>query len=236
MRSAVVTAAFVAVLCGVGALGRRPPPSPRITGARAGGSAAPRIALCPAGTLPDQGVCVPVPRPLSTASSEHGIPKRPDRPADYQRYRLPVDPSTSPSVLPTAALDAGLAKMGVSIAAPAGTPVSVPTLEDQIGPSEVVLTGKLVGDSLVTHHRTRSSGRERDYVLVLGNLDAVREFAQKSAVDPNAPVAKVGSVPVYFEVRLLRSGVDPFAVPAERLLDDAETVAVDPRNVLRLRN
>ncbi|MCA9627329.1 MAG: hypothetical protein KC766_06675, partial [Myxococcales bacterium] len=65
---------------------------------------------CPRGTLPDDGVCIPVPSrddpglaPLSSERNSHRdrlgnwvvydqIPRRPDRPADYRAYRYPVPP------------------------------------------------------------------------------------------------------------------------------------------------
>mgnify|MGYP003433931761 FL=1 len=64
---------------------------------------------CPPGTLPDQGVCIPVPRDptggaeLTQEQNLHRdrsgawrlydqIPRRPERPSDYRRYRWPVPP------------------------------------------------------------------------------------------------------------------------------------------------
>jgi len=65
---------------------------------------------CPARTLPDGGVCVPVPEgnavggeTLLEARAQHHdraghlraydqIPRRPDRPSDYRKFQLPVPP------------------------------------------------------------------------------------------------------------------------------------------------
>jgi hypothetical protein len=166
------------------------------------------------------------------------IPKRSERPADYGAYRLPVASSGSPAVLAkdlSGGADAGPANIGIDISATPGTVVSAVALENQDGPSEAVFVGKLVGDTVVTRHRVRAGSREQDYVMLLGNLDGLRDLAQNAALENGAPLATVGSSPVHLELRLLRPGVDPFSVPAERLLDDSETVPVDPRNLLPLK-
>src|SRR5690348_3929778 len=49
--------------------------------------------LCPPGTLPDQGVCIPAPLPGARRASPRrtdAVPRRPDRPPEYARYALPV--------------------------------------------------------------------------------------------------------------------------------------------------
>jgi hypothetical protein len=92
-----------------------------------------------------------------------------------------------------------------------------------------------MGTSTVTRHTVRTGDRKNDYVVILGGVDAAPSLPPKTVIESGAPFAKVGSSPVYLECRMLRAGVDPFAVPAERLLDDSIAVAVDPRNVLELR-
>jgi hypothetical protein len=187
-------------------------------------------------------VCIPVPRSRDTAragASETAIPRRPDRPADYSRYVLPVATTGSPKVIaldPTSVGDSGALRPGISISAVAATPVVAPRLEGQEGPVQVVLAGPVVGASTITRHVVRAPDGDNDYLVIIGNLDAVPALAPKTEVQSGAPLGKVGSSPVYLECRLLRAGVDPFAVPAERLLEESTAVAVDPRNLLELRN
>lgn len=73
-------------------------------------------APCPAGSLPDQSACIPVPlRPQTEGdlpeieTNQHHdrlgrlreyehIPRRPEKPADYRLYRFPVEPSKKQSL------------------------------------------------------------------------------------------------------------------------------------------
>src|SRR5262245_45463967 len=109
---------LVAVMAGLAALSRRPLRSPVFHAPAASGAENRRASLCPPGTLPDQGVCIPVPRSRDTTrqgASEAAIPRRPDRPADYSRYVLPVAVSGSPKVValdPTSFGDAGALRAG----------------------------------------------------------------------------------------------------------------------------
>lgn len=238
MKPEVVTAVLVAALAGFSALGRRPPPPPVLQRSRAAGSSRP-TALCPPGTLPDQGVCIPVPRPPRTSvrDIEGAIPKRPDRPADYAAYRLPVADSGSPAALPseaTAAPDGGAHRLAISITALAGTPVSALALDGQVGATESVFAGEL-RQTVITLHTVQTGARRSDYVTVIRNLDDARVLPPKSDLANGAPLGKVGAGPITLETRLVLPGVDPFAVEADRLLEDSETTAVDPRNVLPRR-
>jgi len=187
-------------------------------------------------------VCIPVPRARDTARSgtpEAAIPRRPDRPADYSRYVLPVAASGSPKVIaldPAATHDSGAPRAGISISAAASTLVVAPALDGQEGLPQVVFTGILIGNSTITRHTVRAGDRKNDYLVIVGNLETTPTLTPKTEIQDATSIGKVGSSPVYFECRMLRPGVDPFAVPGERLLDESLAVAVDPRNVLRLRN
>jgi hypothetical protein len=183
-----------------------------------------------------------VPRTRGTATfeaTEGTIPRRPDRPADYSRYVLPVADTDSPKVIaldPAATRDSGAPRRGISISATAATAVLAPTLDGQEGPARVVFAGPLVGNSTVTRHTVRSADRTSDYIVILGNLDATPALVPKAALEKGARLGNVGSSPVYLECRVLREGVDPYAIPAEHFLNESVAVSVDPRNVLELRH
>jgi len=132
--------------------------------------------------------------------------------------------------------DSGARRAGISISGASATPVVAPRLEGQEGPAQVVFTGVLIGASMITRHVVPVGDRKNDYLVILGDVDAVPALAPKTQLESGAPLGKVGSSPVYLECRMLRAGIDPFTVPAERLLDDSVAVAVDPRNLLELRH
>jgi hypothetical protein len=86
----------------------------------------------------------------------------------------------------------------------------------------------------------REAGAER-WLLLFGSLEGAGPgLAKGSRLAPGAVVGFVGDAltgepHVRFEVRRVRAGVDPLATPVARLVGDAETIAVDARNVLAPR-
>jgi murein DD-endopeptidase MepM/ murein hydrolase activator NlpD len=160
-----------------------------------------RAAECPARTLPDGGVCVPVPElvlggeALSEQRSAHHdragqlrvydqIPRRPERPLDYRAYQLPVPTLPQQSFVtsgydldqPDAAQRRGrelkaVGHGGIDLAQKRGAPVTLVPLEHQVGDADVLHVGKLFGNSVVTHHAVRESGSVRDYLVIHGHLE-----------------------------------------------------------------
>ena len=94
----------------------------------------PAAPTCPAGTLPDQGVCIPVPPPeaiVAASTSQLGL--MPGRAEDYSSYLTPI------SAYPATAADDG---QGILIPAPPRTVVTLISLEHQIGSARrIVLPG-----------------------------------------------------------------------------------------------
>jgi murein DD-endopeptidase MepM/ murein hydrolase activator NlpD len=184
-----------------------------------GGLAAPQAAaLCPAGTLPDGGVCVPAfdvvksGEALSEQRAAHHdkqgrlrvydqIPRRPERPPDYRRYQLPVPPLPQQSFV-TSGYDLDLpddeqrrgADMkavghgGVDVAQKRGTPVALVQLEHQVGDAVVLFVGKLFGNSVVTHHAVREGVGVRDYLVIHGHLEKPASGLHKGASVPAGSV------------------------------------------------
>lgn len=179
---------------------------------------APRGAACPARTLPDGGVCVPVPDitlagvALSEARAAHHdragrlrvydqIPRRPERPSDYRKYQLPVPPLAQQSFV-TSGYDLDLpdeeqrrgAEMkavghgGVDLAQKRGTPVALVPLEHQVGDADVLFVGKLFGNSVVTHHAVREAGGLRDYLVIHGHLEKPASGLSRGATLPSGGV------------------------------------------------
>lgn len=230
-----------------------------------------RAALCPAGTLPDGGVCVPV---LPTTAggealaeeraSHHDrqgrlrsydqIPRRPERPADYRRYRLPVPPLPDASFV-TSGYDldrpdaeqrrgselSAVGHGGVDLAQRRGTPVSLVPLEHQVGEASVLFAGKLFGNSVVTHHAVREGGALRDYLVIHGHLERpATGLSRGASLAAGATLGFVGDsgspgvVHLHLEVRRAREGVALTELAPGELAHNAKTVACDPRNVLPL--
>lgn len=240
---AVATAALSALLAVIGWETRSAAPEPLPRAAEAAPSASSLPSLCPPGTLPDHGVCIPVPQPRASASAGNPrwqvydrLPKLPDRPADYGRYRYPVTvPGSGPHLL---ARTSDLRHDGLAIAAEPGAAVRALGLRGQVGPGRVVYVGPLVGQTVITEHTVRDHGRERKYLIVSGGL-------ARSATGVHVGLSVGGATPLgfigaqdphlYLEVRRLREGVDVKKLDVKALLDDARSVLCDPRNVLPLK-
>ncbi len=225
---------------------------------------------CPRGTLPDNGVCIPVPASASglprmvaeqmSHRNRHGdwtayeqIPRRPERPAAYERYRLPLDGVQREDIVSGYDLHAADAYQrrgpnlhstghgGLDIVALRGTPVRMVPLEAQEGTASVLYVGELFGNTVVTRHRIREAGELRDYLVLFGHLERPAPgLASGMALDNGELVGTVGdsgspgAIHLHLEVRQVRRGVEPLALGRYEMTDNARSVACDPRNILRL--
>lgn len=244
--------------------------APRAAGASPASVEAARATLdCPEGTLPDDGVCVhladeegpesPVGRGAHRERSGRWalydqIPRRPERPADWDAYRYPVPPglASGRSVLSGYDLDRpdpeqrrgrrlrAVGHGGVDLPQAKGTPARMLRLEHQEGDADVLYAGPLFGTTVVTHHVLREGGELRDYMLLFGHLDGWPPGLQKGAVvregDTVGFVGDTGSpelVHLHLEARRLRDGWKDHVGP--ELVSDAVSIVCDPRNVLPLR-
>ena len=217
-----------------------PGPSARAATASAHADRAPS---CPKRTLPDGGVCVPVPdasqggEALAEQLAQHHdregrlrvydqIPRRPERPADYRKYQLPVPPLPQQSFV-TSGYDLDLpddeqrrgAEMkavghgGIDLAQKRGTPVTLVPLEHQVGEADVLFVGKLFGNSVVTHHTVREQNALRDYLVIHGHLEKPAAGLARGATLPaGAVVGYVGDsgspgvIHLHVAVRRAREG------------------------------
>jgi hypothetical protein len=231
------------------------------------------------GAIPDGEACVTLPQdddPLGAAEPEvmkaahhdrrgryvsyDQIPRRPERPADYNAYRYPV-PCEGACVFSGYDLDRPddeqrrgrhlhyVGHGAVDMLQKRGTEVRLVSLEHQIGDAEVVYAGALFGTTVISRHTLRESGELRDYLLLYGHLQESKVQAGAHLADGDL-VGLVGDsgswglVHLHLEARRLRPGVDvgklgtsvaqgkvsPFAMIA-----DETSVVCDPRNVLPLR-
>ncbi len=236
----VVAAALAAAAAAVAALAGR---TPRVTFAgppRASSSAtALAPSLCPPGSLPDNGVCIPVPAPERAApgaATTERIPRRPDRPPEYTRYALPVEHVASVAELgDRVAPDGGALPSGIGLAVDPGASVTAPALDGQEGPARVAYAGPLWGPTLITLHTVRERGEPHRYLVALGRLGTLKPRAAGDDVAPGAELGKTGASELILETRLLRPGIDPRPLSAAALLSDASSAPTDPRNVLSLK-
>lgn len=231
--------------------------------------AAPAETTCPPLTLPDRSVCVHLPEDEAARGAEGGgiardsrwdledvIPRRPDRPVDYGAYRYPVPCEgcvvtdgelERTNVLQHRTPAPQFAEPGeIELAVARGTPVTVPMLEHQQGPPELIYAGPLLDSSVVTRHSVHEADDEREYIVALGPLDFAPGMAASGA-GPAIPLhdgqllgsvgSRGSSAPVRLRVlvRRVRKGVDVRAVQPAMLFDVANTVACDPRNLLPLK-
>jgi murein DD-endopeptidase MepM/ murein hydrolase activator NlpD len=230
-------------------------------------------AACPRGTLPDANVCIPVPDPdaisaaeaLLEEQNEHHdrsgqlrvydqIPRRPDRPKDFRKYRLPV-PVLADQSFVTSGYDldrpdaeqrrgvelSAVGHGGVDLAQARGTPVHLVNLQNQVGDAQVLAVGHLFGNSVVTLHTLREAGTLREYLVIYGHLDSAAPGISAGQTlragtllgfvgDSGSP----GVVHLHLETRRAREGVDAAQLPLGQVNQNAKTVVCDPRNVLEL--
>lgn len=227
---------------------------------------------CAPGMFPDNGVCVHLePEEESdapVAQNAHReksgkwvlydqIPRRPDRPADYEAYQYPIVGALpgGKHVISGYDLDRpdetqrrgrtlkAVGHGGVDIPQARGTPVPMIALDHQQGDAEVVYTGPLFGNTVVTRHTLREGGGLREYLLLFGHLDAIAPGLAKGgtvrAGDVVGTVGDTGSpelIHLHLEARRVREGVDPMQIAyPNQLLANEVSVVCDPRNVLPLR-
>ncbi|MGC4092321.1 MAG: M23 family metallopeptidase [Polyangiaceae bacterium] len=184
---------------------------------------------------------------------EH-IPRRPERPADYRRFALPLPIPKQQAFLgsgydldrPDAEQRRGahlkaVGHGGLDLASPRGTPVHGVRLEHQRGDAEVLFVGELFGISVVTLHSVKEAGALRDYLIVHGHLERPNQTLRVGdVVTPDTTLGFVGDtgspglVHLHFEVRRVRDDVNVRGLGAGELVHNAKTIACDPRNVLEL--
>lgn len=229
--------------------------------------------LCPRGTLPDAEVCIPVPSTSAGGEelrAEQGahtdksgrfvvyehIPRRPDREADYRRYRMPVEARADRSFdiesgydldLPDAEQRRGAAFSvvghgGIDIGQKRGAQVHLVALENQVDDAQVVHVGVLFGNSVVTRHTVREGGQLREYIAIFGHLEAPAPGLRRGQNVKNGALlgfvgdsGSPGIVHLHLEVRRVRDGVDVGKLAPSELAESSKTVVCDPRNVLPLR-
>jgi hypothetical protein len=233
----VLVAVIAAAVAAGAALADR---APRVTFAQppqVASSGAPLApSLCPPGSLPDDGVCIPVPPPERAtlhASSSERIPRRPDRPPEYARYELPVDHAASIADLgESAAPDGGVKPSGIGIQVAPGRAVSAVTLDGQDGPARIVYEGTLWGPTVVTLHTVHAGGVTQQYLVALAGLATLLPRALDETVSAGAQLGTSGASQLILETRLLRPGVDVRPLSAASMLAEGASVATDPRNVL----
>lgn len=237
----------------------------------------PKKARCPAGTLPDGDACVHLPRaggddgPDTPASqnAHHDklgrwvvydqIPRRPDRPADYDAYRYPIPPGMAGGHYVISGYDldkpddrqrrgATLSHVGhggVDLPQRKGEPILMLELEHQEGDAEVLFSGALFGTTVITRHTLREGGQLRDYLLLFGHLDAPADgLAVGNAIPSGALVGYVGDtgspelVHLHLEARRVREGIDLRKFGnggGGALIQNEVSIVCDPRNVLPLK-
>jgi hypothetical protein len=250
-RAAIPALVLVAVLCtGAGASrGARHHVAVAIRETDPAGALS--LSPCPPHRLPDGDVCVrlpegddEVPEPESEQSAHHEmggrwtvydeIPRRPDRPADYDAYRYPV-PCDHDCV-------AVIGHGAVDLPQKRGTPIVAVDLEQQQGDAEVIYVGPLFGTTIVTRHTLREAGQLRDYLLLFGHLDP-----QSAGLHPGSRVkegdllglvgdaASPAVVHLHLEARRVRGGVDVDKLAPSAMIANENSVVCDPRNVLPLK-
>jgi murein DD-endopeptidase MepM/ murein hydrolase activator NlpD len=242
-------------------------------GSGAEGAGGARVASCPAGTLPDGYACVRLPSSdtgapeVAALANTHRdrsgrwaiydqIPRRPERPSDYDAYRYPIPagmagghyvisgydldkPDESQRRGPTLS---HVGHGGVDLPQRKGEPIHMVALEHQQGDAEVLYVGPLFGFTVLTRHTLREGGQLRDYILLFGHLDgAAPGLAKGRALTEGDLVGFVGDtgspelVHLHLEARRVRDGITLAKYSGGMLIQNEVSVVCDPRNVLPLK-
>lgn len=269
--SLVGTAALVVPQAAPAPLRIAATPTPKA--AEAPASEVGRTAPCPVDSLPDGDGCVRLPNPdddgldAPVATNAHRektgawatydqIPRRPDRPAEYDSYRYPVPPALAGGHAVVSGYDLdlpdGRQRRGTTMRAVGhgavdlpqarGTPVKATLLEHEIGEPEVQYVGSVFGTTVVTRHTVREGGVVREYLLFYGHLDrpaaGLLPGMRLREGDVVGYVGDTGSpelVHLHLEARRVRDGVDVRSLAPKQLLAAEVSIVCDPRNVLPLR-
>lgn len=183
------------------------------------------------------------------------IPRRPERPRDYSLYRYPVQPLAGQSLL-MSGYDLNVPDIyqrrggrlkavghgGIDLAQHRGAEVHLVSLEHQKGPAEALYVGWLFGNTVVTLHNILESGTERQYLALHGHLERAASNLEVGALlDEGSIIGYVGdsdspgAIHLHLELRQVRSGVEARLLAPSELVDNARTVACDPRNLLPLQ-
>ncbi len=242
MRPIVRTALVVAGVAAVAKLASwlSPPPESRQQHPAVPGSASAARSECPPGTLPDGRACIPVPddpSPLAptepTRDHSSAIPRRPDRPREYDRYQWPVDLTAEGVISPEPPVPGALL-----IPQQRGAPVRALQLRHQVGDAALLAVSNLVGTTVVTLHTLRHPGGLRQYLVLYGRLSSTGAALKAGASLPSGTVlgkvgdsGQPGDVHLYLEVRQVRGNVDLTQLPVAEIRHPARTVPCDPRNV-----
>lgn len=182
------------------------------------------------------------------------IPRRWDRPVDYEAYRYPI-PAFNGWRSVASGYDLDLpddrqrrGKMnavghgGLDLPQEIGAPIHVLALTHQVGHAEVLFVGKMWGNTVITRHTLREAKRLRNYVLIWAHLDeAATGIYRGTLLRDGALLGFVGNTDtpdfthLHLEARRLADWVDPRKVqPGEIFAREVSTVT-DPRNVLPLK-
>jgi murein DD-endopeptidase MepM/ murein hydrolase activator NlpD len=182
---------------------------------------------------------------------EH-LPRRPELPADYNRYRYPVPPWGAQAVSSGYDLDRpdelqrrgesmnAVGHGGVDLPQERGTPVRAVALRGEAGEPEVVFVGELFGHTVVLRHVVREGGAAQTFLAIHAHLESAAPGLRPGmAAPPGTTLGFVGDsgalgvVHLHYEVRWVRAGVDPLRVePPQRLVQQDVSIPCDPRNVL----
>jgi hypothetical protein len=185
------------------------------------------VSRCPAATLEDDGVCIPVPKlgedDLQEPAKVGAVALLPQRPTSLDGFRLPLAPS-QPG--PLAQLRPSNASLLVHVAE--GTPVLLRDLEGQVGAASL-LDADAPRRRVRTLHEVQWGSERRRVLMVLEGLTPRLLHPGPLAADTPLGLVDAGRQ-LSLEVRLIRKDVDPAATPT----DPESSVAVDPRNLLQL--
>jgi hypothetical protein len=197
-------------------------------------------------------VCIPVPESQEADTGQRDrsarasigtdmVLRRPDRPAEIERYVLPVEllPGEPVERAQSSALGLDRPLPGALVLPQRpGALVRNVTLENQKGPARVF---QIEPERLAVSHPIDEAGRARTLVVVYLGLTPDPKLRPELALEPDSLLGKVRALPgralasLSLAIRRPRSDTELAPLSLEQLLQNEFTVGIDPRNAFPLR-
>lgn len=204
----------------------------RVRGPASGAAAVNAAAVCPPRTLPDEGACVPLPRPTRSAVA---LPRLPTRPENWDDYDLPAAGRVEVGTWADLDVPEELPLRGdaLVITSPPGAKVSARSLEDR---SPILQARGQHWILLATPPSDPASGQAKGpdpVLLLLAPLDLTLDVAVGTVLAPGTVLGHTRPGGLGLVVRKLRPNA--MLGDGSAALDDARSVVEDARNALPLR-
>lgn len=186
---------------------------------------------CPARTLEDDGVCIPVPAAPETSSQTLALQS--DRPAKWDAYQLPVaDASASLVPLQWAPIPEEFRVAGSALVLRAVPGAAVRCATTPQSPAEIVALDRDAG-WLLMRHRSTEQAKTLLRLQLLAGLNLTAEVTEGAACEPGLILGRASDA-VTLAVRRVEPATADAGVDVRAQFASASSLTEDVRNLLPL--